>query len=63
MRVSQVAAGSPAAQAGLQPDDRIIAINRVRVSTVAELTEAAKGQTSLLLQIRRGSQVLLIPLQ
>ena len=63
VRVSQVAPGSPAAQAGLQPDDRIIAINRVRVSTVAELTEAAKGQTSMLVQVRRGNQVLLIPLR
>jgi Do/DeqQ family serine protease len=63
VRVSQVAPGSAAAQAGLQPDDRIIAINRVRVSTVAELTAAAKGQTSMLVQIRRGDQVLLIPLR
>jgi hypothetical protein len=33
------------------------------VSTVAELTEATKGRTSMLLQLRRGSQVLLLPLR
>jgi serine protease Do/serine protease DegQ len=63
VRVSQISPGSPAAQAGLQTDDRIIAVDRARVSTVAELTEATKGRTSMLLQLRRGSQVLLLPLR
>ncbi len=63
VRVRSVAPGSPAAQAGLQPDDRIIAVNRQRVSTIAQLREAARGQTSMLVQLRRGSQVLLLPLR
>ena len=46
IRIRSVAPGSPAAQAGLLADDRIIAVNRVRVATLAELREAAKGQSS-----------------
>jgi serine protease Do/serine protease DegQ len=63
VQLRAVAPGSPAAQAGLMADDRIIAVNRARVSTIAELRAAAKGQTSLLLQLRRGNQVLLLPLR
>ncbi len=63
VRVREVQPGSPAAQAGLLADDRIIAVNRVRINTLAELREAAKGQTSMLVQLRRGSQVLLLPLR
>jgi Do/DeqQ family serine protease len=63
VRVREVQPGSPAAQAGLLADDRIIAVNRARISTLAELREAAKGQASMLLQLRRGSQVLLLPLR
>ena len=63
VRVRNVEPGSPAAQAGLLADDRIIAVNRVRISTLAQLREAAKGQASMLVQLRRGSQVLLLPLR
>jgi serine protease Do/serine protease DegQ len=63
VRIRSVAPGSPAAQAGLLADDRIIAVNRVRVSTIAQLKEAAKGQSSMLVQLRRGNQVLLLPLR
>ena len=63
VRVREVAPGSPAEQAGLLADDRIIAVNRVRISTLAQLREAAKGQASLLVQLRRGNQVLLLPLR
>ena len=63
IRVRSVQPGSPAAQAGLLADDRIIAVNRQRVSTLAQLREAAKGQTSMLIQLRRGNQVLLLPLR
>jgi serine protease DegQ len=61
--IRSVAPGSPAAQAGLLADDRIIAVNRVRVASLAQLREAAKGQTSMLVQLRRGNQVLLLPLR
>ena len=63
LRIRTVAPGSPADQAGLVADDRIIAVNRVRVSSLAQLREAAKGQTSMLVQLRRGNQVLLLPLR
>jgi serine protease Do/serine protease DegQ len=63
VRIRDVQPGSPAAQAGLLADDRIIAVNRVRISTLAQLREAAKGQASMLVQLRRGSQVLLLPLR
>jgi S1-C subfamily serine protease len=63
VRIRGVAPGSPAAQAGLLPDDRIIAVNRNRIASLAQLREAAKGQGALLLQLRRGNQVLLLPLR
>jgi serine protease Do/serine protease DegQ len=63
VRVRSVQQGSPAAQVGLLPDDRIIAVNRSRVGSLAQLREAAKGQASMLLQLRRGNQVLLLPLR
>jgi Do/DeqQ family serine protease len=63
IRIRSVAPSSPAAQAGLRADDRIIAVNRQRVATIAQLRDAAKGQSSMLVQLRRGSQVLLLPLR
>jgi serine protease Do/serine protease DegQ len=61
--VRDVAPGSPAAQSGLLADDRIIAVNRQRITSIAELRAAAKDQASLLVQLRRGSQVILLPLR
>jgi len=63
VRVRAVQPGSPAAQVGLLPEDRIIAVNRARIASLLQLREAAKDQTSLLLQLRRGNQVLLLPLR
>ncbi|MGH8243975.1 MAG: Do family serine endopeptidase [Steroidobacteraceae bacterium] len=63
VRVRSVQTGSPAAQAGLLVDDRIVAVNRVRVANLAQLREAAKDQQSMLLQLRRGNQMLLLPLR
>jgi len=63
VRVRAVAPGSPAAQVGLLPEDRIIAVNRTRITSLLQLREATKGQTSLLVQLRRGNQVLLLPLR
>ena len=62
IRIRAVAPGSAAAQAGLLADDRIIAVNRQRVTSLAELRAAAKDQATLLVQLRRGNQVILIPL-
>jgi len=63
VRIRSVAPGSPAAEAGLLADDRIIGANRQRISTLAELREAVQGQTSMLLRIRRGNQDLVLPLR
>jgi serine protease Do/serine protease DegQ len=63
IRIRAVAPGSPAAQAGLLADDRIIAVNRQRVSSLSELKAAVKDQATLLVQLRRGNQVLLLPLR
>jgi serine protease DegQ len=63
VRVRGVQQGSPAAQVGLLSDDRIIAVNRSRIGSLAQLRDAAKGQASMLLQLRRGNQVLLLPLR
>ncbi len=63
VRVRAVAPGSPAAQVGLLPEDRIISVNRTRITSLLQLREVTKGQTSLLVQLRRGNQVLLLPLR
>ncbi|MGH8203097.1 MAG: DegQ family serine endoprotease [Steroidobacteraceae bacterium] len=63
VRIRSVAPGSPAAQAGLLADDRIIGVNRQRIATLAQLRDAVQGQTSMLVQIRRGNQVLILPLR
>jgi len=61
--VRSVAPGSAAAQAGLRADDVIVGANRGRVSNVHELRERAKGATVLVLEVRRGATVLLVPLR
>jgi Do/DeqQ family serine protease len=60
--VSSVAPGSPAAQRGLRPGDVITAVNRNRVNSLAEFQQHATGQ-SLLLNIKRGSATLLLPIR
>jgi serine protease Do/serine protease DegQ len=61
--VRSVQPGSPAEQSGLRADDRIVAVNRSRVANLAQLREAAKDQTSMLLQLQRGNQILILPLR
>jgi serine protease Do/serine protease DegQ len=56
--VREVEAGSPAALSGLRPNDVIVGVNRAPVSDMDELKAAAEGQRSLLLNIRRGNQLL-----
>jgi S1-C subfamily serine protease len=56
--VRGVEAGSPAAQSGLRPNDVIYGVNKAPVRNLEELKEAAQGQRSLLLNIRRGNQPL-----
>ncbi len=61
--VRSVEPGSAAAQAGLRPDDVIVGANRGRVSSLRELRERARGAAVLVLEVRRGNTVLLIPLR
>jgi serine protease Do/serine protease DegQ len=61
--VRSVEPGSAAAQAGLRADDVIVGANRWRVGNVHELRERAKGAAVLVLEVRRGATVLLVPLR
>jgi Do/DeqQ family serine protease len=61
--VRSVEAGSAAAQAGLRADDVIVGANRGKVGNLRELRERAKGAAVLVLEVRRGNTVLLVPLR
>jgi serine protease DegQ len=61
--ISSVAEGSPAAQRGLRSNDLIIGVNRARVANLAEFERATTGQTAFVLQIRRGTAMLVIPIR
>jgi len=61
--VRSVEPGSAAAQAGLRAEDVIVGANRGRVSSVRDLRERAKGAAVLVLEVRRGATVLLVPLR
>ena len=60
---SSVEPGSAAAQAGLRANDVIVGANRGKVTSVQQLRERAKGAAVLVLEVRRGNSVLLIPLR
>jgi Do/DeqQ family serine protease len=61
--VRSVQDGSPAAQAGLRTNDLIVGVGRTPVSNTKSLREASKGLNLLLLNVRRGSGVVLIPIR
>ena len=61
--VRSVEPGSAAAQAGLRADDVIVGANRGRVGNLRELRERARGAAVLVLEVRRGNTILLIPLR
>jgi serine protease Do/serine protease DegQ len=62
--VSSVEQGSPAQQRGLRQGDLIIAVNRTRVTNLRELQEVAQASQGLLmLNIRRGTQALILPIR
>jgi len=61
--VRSVESGSAAAQAGLRAEDVIVGANRGRVGSVRELRERAKGAAVLVLEVRRGNTVMLVPLR
>ncbi len=61
--VRTVQEGSPAAQTGLRANDVIVGVGRTPVTNGKTLREAAKGAHVLVLNIRRGSLALLIPVR
>ncbi|HLW25045.1 MAG TPA: DegQ family serine endoprotease [Steroidobacteraceae bacterium] len=61
--VKSVQEGSPAAQAGLRTNDLIVGVGRTPVTSTKSFREAAKGLNLLLLNVRRGSAVVLIPIR
>jgi serine protease Do/serine protease DegQ len=61
--VRAVADGSPAAQRGLRAGDVIVAVGRGRVANVAEFRRATEGAAAFVVQIRRGSANLVIPIR
>ena len=61
--VRSVEPGSAAAQAGLRAEDVIVGANRGRVNSLHDLRERARGAAVLVLEVRRGATVLLVPLR
>jgi Do/DeqQ family serine protease len=61
--VKNVESGSAAAQSGLRNNDVIIGANRGRVTSVQQLRERAKGASVLVLEVRRGNSVIIVPLR
>lgn len=55
--------GSAAAQVGLRSNDVIVGANRGRVSSVQQLRERARTAGVLVLEVRRGNTIVLIPLR
>jgi serine protease Do/serine protease DegQ len=61
--VKSVEPGSAAAQSGLRNNDVIVGANRGKVTTLQQLRERAKGNSVLVLEVRRGNGILIIPLR
>ena len=61
--VRSVQEGSPAAQAGLRANDLIVGVGRTPISNTRTFRAAAKGANVLVLNVRRGQAVLLIPIR
>jgi Do/DeqQ family serine protease len=61
--VRTVQEGSPAAQAGLRANDLIVAVGRTPVATLKAFRDVAKGASFLMLNVKRGSAVVLIPVR
>jgi membrane-associated protease RseP (regulator of RpoE activity) len=57
-RVEEIAADTPAARAGLRPGDCVIAIDRQRIASGADLDRAvARGGRSVVVRVERAGRV------
>ncbi len=61
--VKNVDPGSAAAQSGLRNNDVIVGANRGKVTSLEQLRDRAKGASVLVLEVRRGNTIILIPLR
>jgi len=61
--VKSVQEGSPAAQAGIRSNDLIVGVGRTPVTNTKAFSDAAKGVSVLVLNVRRGSRLLLLQIQ
>ena len=61
--IRTVADGSPAAQRGLRANDVILAVGRTQVANLAEFQRATQGAQAFVVQIRRGTAILVIPIR
>ena len=61
--VKNIEPGSAAAQAGLRNNDVIVGANRGKVTNLQQLRERAKASSVLVLEVRRGNTIILIPLR
>ena len=48
---------------GLRANDVILAVGRVRITSVAEFRKSTEGLEAFVLQIRRGNAMLVIPIR
>lgn len=61
--IDAVEPNSPAAMAGIRPNDIIVSVNRKRVRNVRELQQAASQQSLLIMSVRRGNRNLLLQIR
>jgi S1-C subfamily serine protease len=61
--VRSVQEGSPAAQSGLRANDVIVGVGRTPISNTKTFRAAAKGAKVVVLNIRRGTSILLLPIR
>ena len=61
--IDAVEPDSPAALAGIRPNDIIVSVNRKRVRNVRELQQAASQQSLLIMSVRRGNRNLLLQIR
>ncbi len=60
VRVTTVAQGSPAAQAGLRANDVIIGVGQARVANLDQLRQATTNASAFALTIRRGNATVVV---